>query len=624
MAPMATSVRPRNLWQQGATMAMADALAEQGPPPLTERQDELTRRWRWYCATQYEHRAFHFDGTRRMNARMREEIAASGMMDVGQMQQRDVEALPWRYRHPSSPYHLARSITRRFTGLLFGADKHPTIECTDDLRTSEYAQGLVEAARLWPRMIEARDKGGAMGSCAMVFRFTGGRPIVGVLDPRWCFPTYRDRSTKELAALEYKFFYEEVSPSGRTRWFWYRRIITEQSDVVYEAKPVEDTTANWKERERVDHGLGFFPGVWIQNTHVEEHDDGEPDCVGIYDTLEEMDELVSASGVGAKAGCDPTVVLSSDMDLKSVRTGSKTAIKLGKGEDARYLEATGTGSERAWNQAMGLRRLALEVAQCVIEEPEESGDRTATEVDSRRSSMWDRASEYREQYGEMGAKPLVDKMVRAARMMQSGSLRSADGRILKAMVQVPAIVTRQGDRLVAQQRVPGEGTALALTWPLFNRPTPQIALTAAQAVAAARNTNPPSIDQATATGFLAPLFGGKDPEEMRTRAIAEAQAEQDASAQQLLEGMGAAPGGGEADGQSITLEEFEAGAFTIDEYRASRGFPALPDGAGNQTILRKKAPQASPIGAAPPTDQPLDGGAPAAAPAPTGSLTPTG
>lgn len=614
---------------QRATMAIADGIAASEPPPPTARQDELTRRFRWYCATQYDHRSFNFDGTRRLSAGLREQIASAGMMTVDQLAQRDLEMLPWRYRHPSSPYHLARTITRRFTGLLFGADKHPTIECLDDQRTSEYAQGLIEASRLWSRLIEARNLGGAMGAVGLIFRFTNGRPIVSVLDPRWSTPVYRDRSTKELASLDYRYAFERTDPNtGRSSWWWYRRVITEESDVVFEEVPVDPDglEPRWVEKKdgRVDHRLGFFPGVWIQNTHAEEHDDGDPDCVGIYDTLEEMDELLSASGTGAKAGSDPTVVIASGLDLSGIRTGSKTAIKLDKGETADYLEATGTGAKMAREQAMLLRRLALEVAQCVIEEPEEGGgDRTATEVDSRRQSMWDRASELREQYGEMGAKPIVERMIAAARRLASGDLKADDGRILKMTVQVPAMVERgPGGQPIRRAREPGLGTSYSTVWPPFQRPTPQMALAAAQAVQTARATNPPAIDQATATTYLANLFGGKDPDEIRARAVEEHEAALDASAQQLIAGMGEtpAPGDGGVGSGAITLEEFEAGAFTIDEYRASRGFAPLPGGAGEQTVQRKKAPQANPIGAAPPTDQPA-----AAAPQPPNpAVTPQG
>lgn len=536
----------------------------------TARQLEMTARWSFFQAAQYQTCEFDWDGRKRTRPHETDYIARqgyvpSGFVDVGGAT-KSLEELPSRFRHPAAPYHLVRSLVLRFTSLLFGDQTHPTIEVQDDWATSDYVQGLLEVTRWWSWWGHARNFGGGQGSACVVFTIVNGLPVLEVLDPRWVTPTFVDPRTRELAAIEYRypFTVDERGRDGKVRpvAYVYRRLITAQSDVVYRPLRADDLQAQWVEEEaRSDHQLGEVPAVWVGNTKPSDGGiDGDPDGLGIFDLAREIDALLSQSSVGVKANCDPTTVVASNLDLDAVKKGSKYALKVGAGETVTYLESTGSGATSARDQALLLRRLALEVAQAVIDNPDQA-EATATEVDRRFQAMYSHLNTVREQYAEEGVKPLLAKLLRAVRTLAARGLA----------VLVPPMVETDGEVVMTRPREVGIGSLIKLTWPGWTKPSAQEAGVAASSVATAVGAK--VMDRSTAVTYLAPMFGGGDPAEIERRIDQEQAQSMDAEAQRMLGAMaGAAPAAPPADKlPDISIEDLKADLCSVNEYRHARG-----------------------------------------------------
>lgn len=491
---------------------------------MTPRQQELNFFWSWYCCCRYDSRKVDWDGTERVDRIDAEAIATAGVLPGGFY---DAGAnFPLKFRRPSAPYNLPRVITNRFTGLLFSESQHPKIRCVGDPDMEDYATALVDYARLWAAMIQVRTYGGATGSFCVGFKFLDGRPQIEVHDPRWVTPHFKNKETMELRSIDKRWMWPEhvLNEKGEYDevWYWTRRIVDEKVDVVWNKVPVspDGDEPDWNAYpadQAVKHGFDECPVFWGQNVPVSDSEDGEPDCLGTYDQIEDMDALLAQAILSTKNNLDPTVIINTDQKLSELRKGSDNAIKVEKGAGASYLEMTGQGQKEAFAEAMQLRDMVLEVCQCVLDHEdgaEGGGHETATKSRMRYASMTAKADIFREQYGQKCVLPLVEKMIRAIRKLGEARPGAApDGGPLRQVVRLPPreITNADGSKQFVPRTMPSEDEqkgAFALQWPPYFPPSLADAAQAASAIKSAKDAG--AISDESAAQFLAPFFGVED------------------------------------------------------------------------------------------------------------------
>lgn len=496
---------------------------------LSQRQIELDHYWRYYRCSNYEGRKYNWNGHENVGHIERDVIATSGNLPPG-FEDPYGQMVPLEFREPSTPFYLPKVVVNRFTSLLFSSKRHPRIEC-DDPVTEDWIAGFVEETRLWANMIRARTYGGAMGSVGIGFKFVKGKPFVEIHDPRWSTPTFKDRDLLTVGKFEklYQYVDQVRNEEGEweDRWFWYRRLITEQADIVWPKVPVEANEEPIWSRERcltVQHNFGFCPVVWIQNQQVDDSIDGDPDCHGIYELSERIDVLWSQADRGTVANCDPSVVISSDAEFDQIKKGSGSALQVEKGGSAQYMEMTGAGIEKAMALAEKLEERALTIARCMLDRNEGGPSRTEVEVEHNYSSMIEQADILREQYGEKGVKPLIDMVLRAARVMEtprvdrSGELPS----IVRHEIKLPkkrVINKETGKTITWADRKLGDGEQLELVWPQYFTPGGEVVGKAVEAAAKAKENG--LIDQEHAVGYVAEYFNVENKVAMMKNIVAQ-------------------------------------------------------------------------------------------------------
>lgn len=548
---------------------------------LSERAQALNRKWSWYRTSQYDARKIDWHGREYMDEMAAEAISSRGFIPPGFVDASG-QNVPLKFRRPSVPYGLAKVIVDRFTGLLFSEGQHPIINVDGDPVTEDFVRTIASVARLWQQMIQARAFGGAMGSVAVGFQFVNGKPVIEVHDPRWCEPQFVERSNFVVESIEKRFQYpkeERDKATGRyeTVWYWYRRIIDTQKDIVFQ--PVEvgnGAEPEWKVAEQHDHNLGFCPVLWVQNLPVQDEIDGDPDCHGSYDMIEAIDQLISQAQRGLISNCDPTLVITSDSEMgPQVTKGSGNALQIPKG-DAKYLEMTAAGPKAAMDMVQELRSLVLEVTQCFLEQGGIQHNRTATEVDRNLAPMLAKADVMREQYGERCVKPLLEMMLKAATMLakpravavpgqeqapQSAPAMNGDGggagqppvdgaapgpaqQLVREELDLPPLYVTDPmtGAKTPQKRQPGTGGVIELKWPDYFRPTLQDVVAASTAATTAKTGG--IIDSATAAKFISRYFDVEDPTAMMNAA----QQEFDKSQQNMMAGSLANPGAAVPEG----------------------------------------------------------------------------
>lgn len=276
---------------------------------MTPRQQELNRLYAWYQGVQYSQSKFDWDGNPILNPIEIDAVSADFKIPPGFVD-KSGSHVPIKYRRPVAPYQLARTVIERFTAMVFSDNMHPRISVIGDEDTEDFLFGLVDAARLWPKMMLARSMGGAMGTIVVGFKFVNGKPRIEIHDPRWVNPQFVDREDFSLGAVEIRWMKPEWEEDerGRGKWvyYWQRRIIDDESDTYFLPAPVADgREPEWEvdPKHTVRHELGLCPVVWIQNLPSADDVYGECDIHGLHDKIREIDELNSMASRGVKSNC---------------------------------------------------------------------------------------------------------------------------------------------------------------------------------------------------------------------------------------------------------------------------------------------------------------------------------
>ena len=533
---------------------LGDAIGGSGPTmKLSERQQALDILYRYYRTTNYEGRKTDWDGRPAMDKIETDFVATSGAIPAGFYDAGQTAEVPLRFRKPSAPFYMARVIVRRFTSLLFSQKRHPKINC-DDPRTEDWLNGFAEQTRLWAQMQMARNYGGAMGSVCVGAKIVDSKPFVEVHDPRWCHPQFSDRDELTISVLEkrYQFSEEILDPLTGERvevWFWYRRVIDEKTDTVWPRVAVQTSEEpDWEREdfERVEHNFGFTPVVWIQNMPVQDAVDGDPDCLGIFDTVEQIDRLWSQAARGTVANCDPTLKIASDAEFSNIRKGSGNALQVERGADIGYLEMTGGGIESAMTIAEKLEDRACMIARVELKTNFDGPARTEEEVEKNYSNMIEQADEFREQYGERGVKKLLEMVLRIARASERTWIDRSNPDVptlSRSSIKLPKkrVQDEMTGAVVWQTREIGSGEQIELSWPQYFQASLKAVSDAVTAAVTAKQGS--LISGETATKFVAEYFQVEDVKAETEAAAVEAEvaAAQFAEQSAMASGFGSDP-----------------------------------------------------------------------------------
>jgi hypothetical protein len=151
-------------------------------------------------------------------------------------------------------------------------------------------------------------RGLSMRTACGTYSLRDGELSIEIFNPKHCKAEWVDDRKKELASLECRYIFpkEEQRPDGTTEevWYWYRRVIDAESDIVYHEVRVEDGEEPVWSRDdsrSVDHATGFCPAFWFPN--LPRMDLGDEDGCALVDGLEDeidaIDYTLSIRHTGA-------------------------------------------------------------------------------------------------------------------------------------------------------------------------------------------------------------------------------------------------------------------------------------------------------------------------------------
>lgn len=546
----------------------------------SERYRMLDRRESYFKATQHDWKLVDFDG--RVISQQPGWPTSMPMLSSEPVP----GFVPLRMRRPSAPLRLARIITKAFSALILG-ERFPTSEVLFDEDAQAFDAAVIEAGELPSKFLEARDKGGSVGSTAISWSIKDGEPRFVVHNSKHLHVSEwadRDALIPAYVTEMYRYPKDEWNAEKRQylrNWYWWRRDWTPEADIVYLPALFENGKEPLfliDEARSATHDCGECHMVWIQNTPSEEID-GEPDYEALYDKFDTMDVLSSVTSRGTIANLDPTLVLQVDPGLVEhggVKKGSDNALSVGEKGDAKYLELAGTGTTAGLEVLREHRRWALETGQCIVPDPSEIAAQGISSVSIKAlyRPMLAQASVVQTQYGR-GLKRLLLQVRRAARLMGVGQTRTvapppapvlppagvaevvADPfpavvevtlalppRVVEDDVIDPVTGVATGEKTQRlQEQRPGMSTLLKLKWPPWFETTMKDVLDAGMAFTTATGGKA-ALSKQTAVEEMAKVLG-RDPADEWKRV--DSQSAQEMAHEKDLAGLGMPLAGGDAE-----------------------------------------------------------------------------
>lgn len=507
--------------------------------------------------------------------------------------------VPLDQRRPSNPYRLSRLIVRSFTNLVFGEGRFPKL-ASDDPQTEIFCEAVAKQAEAAVRMVQARNIGGSVGTVGISWRFYEGQTRVRVHNGKQLVPhSWIDREQHLVEHVS------ELTMTERPEWdpkqkkkvmkrFWSRRDWTPNADIQFVEMPIEtskdeDEAPEWivDEDNTFEHGDDFPHFVWCRNGADDDDGseiDGECDFDGQYESLDNLDMLLSVLSSGTMRNLDPTLVLAMDESQTAramaggISKGSGNALNVGSGGQATYLELSGSAVTAGIQLFKETRSAVLETAQCVVPSTAEltSAGTSAVAQKMLFAPMLSATSVHRTQYGAAYL-TLFDQILKSARRRYP-EVDGETGEKSYALATVPPeddeedvdvselddpnveevdfyldlpphvttenVVDEHGEATgettsTSSEVVPGAGK-IWLVWPAYFEPTSVDIQAKGTAISTAAGMKP-VLSQQSATEIMADTLG-QDPKREWTRVSSEARAAADVSANMFTNGAGGGVG----------------------------------------------------------------------------------
>jgi hypothetical protein len=352
-------------------------------------------------------------------------------------------------------------------------------------------------------------------SCAVLLSLKGGRLCYYVEDGKHCTPTWREDNPRQVESLDicYQFERQEQiagSQQSRTVKYWFRRIIDEQNDTVYNIVPVTGAMPVWTvdASKSTSHGLGFCPVVWVRTLPMSSDSiDGCPVIdPALYRLLDRVNYVYSLRGRSVEYNLDPQWV------RKNVPIAQRQGLQKSAGKvwdledqkdapaDIKLIEADGSGAVTASELLGDLRKRFSEAVRIVIADPDAASGRNISGVvlEYLHAPMIALASDLRKDLGDDALGDLINV---ALRMICVVKQRGEDVFIQGVSKAVKIMTT-------AQLGGPWLEFPVRLQWGRFFSPSGDEISMLVQSATAAKTAG--LVSSAKATQMVADLFGVVD------------------------------------------------------------------------------------------------------------------
>jgi hypothetical protein len=285
------------------------------------------------------------------------------------------EYVPIRDRKPRIMYNVAKVLVEKVAAKLIGESTFPKFVIEDDDDDTEFFRVVGKTVKFRAKMIDPVKNMLKAGACFVRYYLVNGAVKIEFAKSKYCYPIFDEMG--ELDSCEIKYVYEDQNDkdqNGTPIKKWYKLVLTKQADIMFDNPTYRPgSRPTFEEAGRMEHGLGWVQGEWLQ-THSDKFDfDGYSLYGDILGFIDELNYSLSQTSQAVSYNQEPQLVfnkMDEDELDKLVRSSTK-AWNLGREGEAKYLETDMKGIEQAGDRRDEMRNRMLEVVRVVISDPEQ-------------------------------------------------------------------------------------------------------------------------------------------------------------------------------------------------------------------------------------------------------------
>lgn len=397
--------------------------------------------------------------------------------------------VPLQERAPYIVVPIVRSAGKRLIAMVLGEGRFPTLTIkrsaakraglSDDdcAKVEAFISDVLDAARARQQFRLGAQHAFACGTNVMLASLRDGLPCVDVFPAKWCTPK-RDARTGDVCELEvlYRFNVDETNPitgTDETRSFWFRRVVTHESDTTFAPEPVDDNgymPATWTPDPTKTFRVPFCAVTWhrsMPSVDVQGDIDGTALAEGLVDETEALDFTASLGHRNARYNAEPQMVTIGAPDIdgptgransakpsednlqragftvvnpsipgesppwwkraaqwvggKILRKAPGTVWKLPPNSDAKMLESNGSGADILERDFGRIRAIILDALSVVMSDPEKigTGDISARALALMHAPMIAEADTLFEEWSRDMIGPTVTNLLRLCASQQT-------------------------------------------------------------------------------------------------------------------------------------------------------------------------------------------------------------
>lgn len=455
------------------------------------------------------------------------------------------KTVPLRDRAPAVQARLPKTIGERLAHMVFSERAFPSVTVAttgfgvtlaeaEAATLSALVDDVKRAAKLSQRMRAALIQGLKTGTVCTLASLVEGRPTLELVPAKHATPTLTRSGRVERLVIQYKI----PDAAGKGKMAWYRRVIGDGFDRVFDTVPCTDKgEPDWSKVDvKSEVPIEFVAVRWLRNGDDGVMGLGDIDGVPLIDGMEDevfaVDMELSQLYRNALYNGDPQMVQTgvdddstiaapagvpsqsrgflADAVMKGWRAigggeqvmqkAPGTVWKMPVGGDAKMLESSGAGANIIKQALEELRRVVTDAMGAVIADPNTfaRGDLSSKALALLFGPMLDTASDLRLAYGQLYLEVMSDLL-----RLCAGQAAAAQGVRLVSWEPARPVLARlfAGAEWV--------GPPLELTWGEFFEPSWQD-VTQAVGAAQAANGGKPVMSARRAVKMVAPVVGIDD------------------------------------------------------------------------------------------------------------------
>jgi hypothetical protein len=284
--------------------------------------------------------------------------------------------IPVRRRQPRFKGGFARSFSARVASKLVGDDVFPSFTIADDPDTTEFLKAVMKVSLLKARILEPCRRMINSGAHFIRFYIVAGAIKIESFESKYCYPVFNDGGDLESIVIKYLFDdHSDLNQHGDPKKKWFKMELGIESEILFdnpEYDPEAKEEPEFREVERVDHGLGFVQGEWLRTIELEKTPDGFAMGDDLRSFIDELNYSLSQSSQAVSYNQDPQLTIKG-IDSEGVDgliRSSMRAWNLGRDGEAKFVESSLVGVEKAKELRDNCRLVIQDTARIMLMDPE--------------------------------------------------------------------------------------------------------------------------------------------------------------------------------------------------------------------------------------------------------------